>query len=32
MTERCWNCGGERRVYNCWDEATCPMAQDRANG
>ena len=24
----CHLCGGERRVYSCWDEARCPMAQD----
>lgn len=24
----CHLCGGERRVYSCWDEAKCPMAQD----
>ena len=30
MTERCPTCCGERRVYSCWDEAKCPMAQDEA--
>lgn len=30
MTERCATCGGERRVYSCWDEAKCPMARDGA--
>lgn len=24
----CPLCNGERRVYSCWDEAKCPMAQD----
>lgn len=25
---RCHVCGGEGRIYECWDEKTCPMAQD----
>jgi len=28
----CHLCGGEGRVYSCWDEARCPMAQDGGSG